>query len=52
MRPWLLSRFTEVTERLTAHAARVGRRPVATSSWATRWPARRRCWCTRRSLLW
>ncbi|MFE5647573.1 ABC transporter ATP-binding protein [Streptomyces cyaneofuscatus] len=25
MRPWLLSRFSEVTERLTAHAARVGR---------------------------
>ncbi|MBU7598948.1 ABC transporter ATP-binding protein/permease [Streptomyces sp. P38-E01] len=25
MRPWLLSRFTEVTERLTKHAARVGR---------------------------
>ncbi|MFE6186515.1 ABC transporter ATP-binding protein [Streptomyces sp. NPDC056465] len=25
MRPWLLSRFEEVTERLTVHAARVGR---------------------------
>ncbi|MFB7032084.1 MULTISPECIES: ABC transporter ATP-binding protein [unclassified Streptomyces] len=25
MRPWLLARFEEVTERLTAHAARVGR---------------------------
>ncbi|WP_431770895.1 ABC transporter ATP-binding protein [Streptomyces cucumeris] len=25
MRPWLLSRFEEVTKRLTAHAARVGR---------------------------